>query len=91
MSVQNRHGQDVERQKNLGKFYNSIDFELAYDVDLEKMRNDYRGVVVGHFMIGKSSFPVTISELNRIVETANDAINSSNKGYRLGIINRKQK
>jgi hypothetical protein len=83
MSVQNRHGQDVERQKNLGKFYNSIDFEL--------MRNDYRGVVVGHFMIGKSSFPVTISELNRIVETANDAINSSNKGYRLGIINRKQK
>ena len=37
------------------------------------------------------SYPVTLTELNRIAETATDAANAINKAYRLGIINRNQK
>jgi hypothetical protein len=91
MSTNQKYATDESRLKHLGKYMNSIDFEINYDVNLEKLQENYKGIQVGTFFIGNNSYPVTLSELNRIVETANDAINAVNKSYRLGIINRNQK
>lgn len=91
MSINQKYAEDETRLKHLGKYMNSIDFAMDFSVNLEKLRENYKGIPVGTFQIGNNQYPVTISELNRIVETANDAINSINKSYRLGIINRNQK
>ena len=91
MSINQKYATDESRLKQLGKYMNSIDFELNLSVDIEKLKDNYKGTIVGTFFIGTQQFPVTISELNRIAETANQAVSSINKAYKLGIVNRSQK
>ena len=91
MSINQKYAVDETRVKHLGKYMSSIDFEIDLTINIEKLRENYKGMPVGTFYIGNQKFPVTLSELNRLAETANDAINSINKAYRLGTINRNQK
>jgi hypothetical protein len=91
MSTNQRFAVDESRLKHLGKYMNSIDFESDLNIDVDKLRENYKGIPVGNFLIGNNSYPVTLTELNRIAETATDAVNAINKAYRLGIINRNQK
>jgi hypothetical protein len=91
MSINQKYASDESRLKHLGKYMNSIDFEIDFSTDIEKLRENYKGIPVGKLSIGNHEFPLTLTELNRIAETANEAISAVNKAYRLGIINRSQK
>ena len=91
MSINQKYAVDETRVKHLGTYMNSIDFEIDFSVDIEKLKDNYKGMPVGTLYIGNQQFPVTLTELNRIAETANEAISAVNKAYRLGIINRSQK
>lgn len=83
MSINARHA--VNKTKPyLGRFWNSIDFEYT-NFNEEAFKENYKGVVIGHFVIGNSRFPVTYSELSRIIETCADAQDSLNTRLRLGI------
>ena len=83
--VNNSFGYDKKRTQKLGKFYNSIDFEVKSDYSTEEFSNNPNKPVVGTFEIGNKRFPLTFSELNLIEQTVRDAKEVVNKGYALGI------
>lgn len=83
--VNNSFGYDKKRTQKLGKFYNSIDFEVKSDYNTEEFSNNPNKPVVGTFEIGNKQFPLTFSELNLIEQTVRDAKEAVNKGYALGI------
>jgi len=74
----------TKTKPSLGRFWNSIDFEYT-DFNQEAFKENYKGVVIGHFIIGNSRFPVTYSELGRIIETCADAQDNLSTRMRLGI------
>ncbi len=83
--VNNSFGYDKKRTQKLGKFYNSIDFEVKSDYSIEEFSNNPNKPVVGTFEIGNKRFSLTFSELNLIEQTMRDAKEAVNKGYALGI------
>ncbi len=88
MSINNSFAFDQKRSRKLGKFYNTIDFTVKPDLDMNLYRNAPEQPVVGYFEIGGKSFPVTISELNQIESTVSAAREAVNKHYALNL-NRK--
>lgn len=86
MSVNQRSAIDETRTRNYGKIYNSIDFEINPDLHEHQYRENPTSTVVGTFLIGNKEFPVTFTELSKIIETANDAQDSVNKSYRFGLL-----
>ena len=74
-----------EKTKGLGKLFHTIDMNLNENLSSENIRKMYKDVPVGTFEIGNSSFNVTISELERIIETGNKAIEIFHKKYQLGL------
>ena len=83
-SVNNVHGVDNKRAQSLGKFWGSIDFEFI-DFNHDEFKKNYKGMTIGYFKIGRSKFPVTYSELNRIIETCDDAQNNIPKMLSTGV------
>ena len=83
--VNNSYGFDTKRTKKLGKFYNTIDFEVKSDYQTDEFKNDPSKPVVGYFEIGTQRYPVTFAELSLIEETVRDAKTAVNKGYSLGV------
>ena len=83
--VNNSFGFDAKRTEKLGKFYNSIDFEIKSDYIANEFRDNPNKPVVGTFEIGNKRFPLTFSELNLIEQTVRDAKDAVNKGYSLGL------
>lgn len=86
--INNSFGFDNKQTKKLGKFYNTIDFEVKTDYRIDEFKNDPEKPVVGYFEIGNQRYPVTFAELSLIEETAREAKNVVNKGYSLGVSGR---
>jgi len=86
--INNSFGFDNNRTKKLGKFYNTIDFEVKTDYRIDEFKNEPEKPVVGYFEIGTQRYPVTFAELSLIEETAREAKNAVNKGYSLGVSGR---
>ena len=86
--INNSFGFDKKRTQKLGKFYNSIDFEIKSDYSVDEFRDNPNKPVVGSFEIGNKRFPLTFSELNLIEQTVREAKEAVNKGYSLGLSGR---
>ena len=50
--INNSFGFDNKRTKKLGKFYNTIDFEVKTDYRIDEFKNEAESPVVGYFEIG---------------------------------------
>ena len=66
--INNSFGFDNKRTKKLGKFYNTIDFEVKTDYRIDEFKNESESPVVGYFEIGTQRYPVTFAELSLIEE-----------------------
>jgi hypothetical protein len=87
-NVNNSFGYDSIRTQKLGKYYNTIDFEVNSNFNATEFQKDTNKPIVGTFEIGGNRYPVTFSELNAIEQTMKDAKDVVNKGYALGITGR---
>ena len=77
---------EVERQhKAFGPNYSSIDFGFNPDLREEDfpIRNS---TPLGSLMVGNVEIPLTKAECEKIMYTMHEAIQSSQKRYRLGIL-----
>jgi 3-dehydroquinate dehydratase len=76
----------VRQAKAYGKNYSSIDFAFNPDLTKEdfpvKNRTD-----IGSLIVGTHEFELTKAEAVKIIQTLDEAITSTQKRYRLGILN----
>jgi hypothetical protein len=86
MSINNRFGIDEKRVKRFGKNYASIDFDIKDNLNGEdyRTRGDY--MPVGNFVIGNKEVPVTIKEIEKIEQTAKEALSALRQMYQLGLM-----
>lgn len=84
MSLNMTVGMDQDRVKKYGKLFGTIDFEMNQSISSDIVRSRRDDVHVGEFQIGGKSFPVTYSELDRIIETAELAKSTFVKSYSMG-------
>ena len=73
-----------EKLARRGKFYSSIDFDVA-DLPESTMKQRKTDTVLGQFIIGKSKFDLTHAEINQIIETLSDAKQVIDRKFRLGL------
>ena len=86
--VNNSFAYDKKRTQKLGKYYNTIDFDVKSDYNAAEFQEDINKPIVGTFEIGGNRYQVTFSELNAIEQTVKDAKDAVNKGYALGLTGR---
>jgi len=84
MSVNNRHAIDQNKVKKFGNYFGSIDFEVnsISQAVLEAKRMDTRA---GKLLIGGKEFECTLAELDRIIETCQNAKVIFYQKYRFGL------
>jgi len=87
MSINNRFGIDENRVKRFGKNYASIDFDIKDNLNGDDYRTKGDYMPVGNFVIGKNNVPVTIKEIEKIEQTAREALASLRQAYQLGLMN----
>ena len=86
MSVNNFWGADRNRlDQKYGEFFSSIDFEVGIVPTKQTFNKNQENVLVGEFKIGKSSYKLTLAELNQLIETCNNAKTTFFQKYRLGV------
>lgn len=88
MSLNMRHGMDQSKVAKYGKLFGTIDFEFNEDLNSDTIERKYSNSPVGLFIIDNKEFPVTLNELDRIIETAENAKSVFLKSYSMGRYNR---
>ena len=86
MSINNRFGIDEKRVGRFGKNYASIDFDMKRDLNADSYRTKGDYIPVGKFVIGNNQIPVTIKELEKIEQTAREAVAALRQAYVLGLM-----
>jgi hypothetical protein len=86
MSINGRYGIDENRVKRFGKNYASIDFDIKDDLRGEEYRTKGEYITVGNFVIDNKNVPVTIKEIEKIEETAREALSALRQMYQLGLM-----
>jgi len=86
MSINNRFGIDENRVKRFGKNYASIDFDIKDNLNGEDYRTKGDYMPVGNFVIGNTNVPVTIKEIEKIEQTAREALGTLRQAYQLGLM-----
>lgn len=84
-SINQKFSINSEKTLTMGKLFHTIDVNLNEDLNSETIRKMHKNVPIGNFEIANSSFPVSIKEIERIVETGNKAIEVFYKKYQLGM------
>lgn len=84
MSVNMKYGMDQTKVRKYGKLFGTIDFELNDQVSSEVIKVKQQDTLIGEFLIGEKRFPVTLAELDRIIETAETARSVFHKSYSMG-------
>jgi len=69
MSVNQRFGINQEKVRHLGKYFGSIDFEVA-STNRSQLRIRENQVIAGDFVIGNKKFRCTLDDLDAISEEA---------------------
>jgi len=85
MSLNQTHAIDQQKVAKYGKYFGSIDFTTKNGVTRSDLQRDKLDVVVGAFTIGGHEFNITLSELDRILETGNAAKEVFIRKYTLGV------
>lgn len=85
MSLNQTHAIDQQKVAKYGKYFGSIDFVTKNGITRSDLRRDKLDTVVGTFTIGGVDFNLTISELDRIIETGNAAKEVFIRKYTLGV------
>jgi hypothetical protein len=85
MSSATTESEEQKQAKAFGPNYSSIDFGFNPDLTPEDfpIRNS---TVLGSLMVGNVEIPLTKAECEKIMYTMHDAMESSKKRYRLGIL-----
>lgn len=85
MSSAVTESEEQRQSKAFGPNYSSIDFGFNPDLRPEDfpIRN---ATVLGSLIIGNMEIPLTKAECEKIMYTMHDAMESSKKRYRLGIL-----
>jgi hypothetical protein len=86
MSINNRFGIDEKRVKRFGKNYASIDFDMKDKLRADDYRTKGDYMPVGNFVIGNKEVPVTIKEIEKIEQTAREALGALRQAYQLGLM-----
>lgn len=84
MSLNMTHAMNQEKVRRFGKLFGTIDFEMNQELSSDLINKQYKDTVVGTFQIGGKEFPVTLAELERISETADNAKTTFLKSYSMG-------
>lgn len=84
MSLNMTNGMNPKKVERFGRLFGTIDFEVSNTLTNEQLQKTGRRSIVGEFKIGGHSFPITLEELDRLIETAESATSVINKGYRIG-------
>lgn len=84
MSVNQRFSINPSKTQNLGKIFHTIDFERNDSYSDSEYIQKSKNAICGTFCINNSEFKITYHELRRIQETAEAALESLNKSYKLG-------
>jgi len=77
------HQKDRDRLKQLGKNYNSIDFELSSNINLKNYRD--RSIPIGDLLVGNQRVNLTWSECNKVIQTLEDAKSAHQRKIQLGL------
>jgi hypothetical protein len=84
MSINSSFAIKEESTRRFGKLYGTIDFETT-PVSRDQILVSKSDTVVGVFTIGSEQYRVSISELDRIADTAMRAKEVAIKKYTFGI------
>jgi hypothetical protein len=84
MSVNQRHAIDQNKVKRFGNYFGSIDFEVnsVSQAAIEAKRMDTKA---GKLLIGGREFECTLAELDRLIETCQNAKVVFYQKYRFGL------
>lgn len=83
MSVNHSYGINQEKVKHFGKLFGSIDFEVA-STSKRILESRQENATAGTLQIGGKEFQVTLAELDRIIETCQNAKMVFFQKYRFG-------
>lgn len=84
MSVNQRYGINPNKTEHLGKMFHTIDFECNENYAESEYLEKSKRAICGSFIIGNSEFKLTYSELKRVMETAENALETLKKKYKMG-------
>ena len=84
MSLNQTASMNKKKVRRYGDVFGTIDFECRQSISETEFKDKGERAVIGEFQIGGKTFPVTISELKRIAETADAAVETTVKKYKLG-------
>lgn len=84
MSINQRFSINPEKTSHMGRLFHTIDFEINDEYRQKDFLDKSRTAVCGTFYIGSKEFKLTYTELKRLAETADTAISSMDKYYKLG-------
>lgn len=80
-------GMDQEKVRRYGNYFGTIDFNLNERLTSDLIRQKKSDMIVGTFEIGGHEYPLTLAELDRIIETAESAKSTLMKSYTMGRYN----
>ena len=84
MSLNQTYAMNQKKVRRYGKLFGSIDFDINTNLSAERVKETYMQTIAGTFKIGGKEFSVTLAELERISETADNAKSTFMKSYTMG-------
>jgi len=84
MSLNSTHAMNQEKVRRFGKLFGTIDFEVNEGLSVDVIKQRTADTPIGEFQIGGKTYNVTLAEINRIIETAENARSVFNKSYSMG-------
>ena len=86
-SLNQTHAYDPKKIRHFGKLFGTIDFEMNENLSGPVIRQRQSDTTVGSLFIGERSFNLTIAEIERVIETLQNAREVFYKSYTLGRYN----
>jgi hypothetical protein len=84
MSLNMTNAMDKKKVRRFGKLFGTIDFQMNEKLSSEAVKQRTAETTVGEFQIDGKSYPVTLAEIDRIIETAQMAKSVFFKSYSMG-------
>ena len=86
MSLNQIHSYDQKRVQRFGPLFGTIDCTINEHLTEDQVLSQRKTAVCGNFHISGKEYPVTLHELERIIETASNLISTVQKKYKGGYL-----